>query len=300
MQELYKISIVTPTFNEQENILSLIESVRCEMKRVDVEYEHIIIDNNSTDGTRKKISEVCSYDARVKLIANKKNFGQVISPVAGLFAATGDAVIMLAADFENPPSLIPEIIWEWRKNDCAVFGVISDSDENLLMRLLRGAYYSVVKALSPTDNLKNFNGYCLVPKNIVLQLKKKNTLYLFLRHEILEESAKYAIIEYKKDKRKHGQSKNNLSTLLDIAMLGFIAHNVNINKFMFFSGLFSCVISFIFYIIGLKFAAILSAEGMIVFALFSLYYSMEVIKYDKLQRDSRLIYEEEYRINFDT
>ena len=110
-----KISIITPTFNEIENIEKLYLEIKNEFSKIKCEYEHIIIDNNSTDGTINKIKDLSRNDKNLKIIINSKNYGHIRSPFYGLLQSTGDASILMAADFQDPIELISKYIEEWKK-----------------------------------------------------------------------------------------------------------------------------------------------------------------------------------------
>ena len=101
-----KISIVTPTYNEIENIEKLYVDIKNEMKKFDFEYEHIIIDNSSSDGTIEKIKNLATKDKNLKLIINSKNYGHIRSPFYGILQSSGDATILMASDFQDPVELI--------------------------------------------------------------------------------------------------------------------------------------------------------------------------------------------------
>lgn len=111
------ISIVTPTFNEAGNIEELICQVRSEFSNslVDYDYEHIIIDNSSTDDTVAIVKKYCVQDKRIKLIVNARNFGHIRSPAYAMKQAMGDAVVSLVADLQDPPFLITEFVRIWER-----------------------------------------------------------------------------------------------------------------------------------------------------------------------------------------
>ena len=95
-----KISIVTPTFNEEQNIKKLCSDIKTEIEKLNIDYEHIIIDNASTDKTIDIIKEICAADKNVKAIINAKNYGHIKSPFYGLLQSTGDACILMASIFK--------------------------------------------------------------------------------------------------------------------------------------------------------------------------------------------------------
>ena len=113
-----KLSVVIPTYNEEENVEAMTNAVRdiFEKQLPQYDFEIIYIDNHSKDGTRQILRRLCAEDKRVKAIFNAKNFGQMRSPVHGLKQAMGDAVIRLNADFQDPPELIPVLVSERKKD----------------------------------------------------------------------------------------------------------------------------------------------------------------------------------------
>ncbi len=298
----FSISIVTPTFNEEECIEELIVEVSKIMLSLQHDYEHIIIDNCSTDKTVDYVKKKCSEDFRVKLIVNSQNFGQVISPVAGLFEAKGDAVIILAADFENPPEVIPLMIDKWRDTGLPVFGTIQESNESKIMQIIRSGFYQIIARLSAERNVPNFNGYCLVPRQMIERLRRANTLYLFLRNELVKHSVGYETVAYEKQKRVSGISKNNFFSLLHIAMVGFIANNINLCSLVFKSAVvFNGVLGILIFALGSGHASILPAALVFnsILILLNQYYLSELAIYKKNQRESTLAYHIKERCNFD-
>ena len=110
------ISIVTPCYNEEENARPLYECVKQIMKSLpDYRYEHIFIDNASTDKTVSVLKEIAAHDKNIKLIINARNYGHIRSPFYGLIQAKGDAAILIACDLQDPPELILEFINKWEK-----------------------------------------------------------------------------------------------------------------------------------------------------------------------------------------
>ena len=137
-----KISLITPTYNEIENIEKLYLELKKEFNKINCEYEHIIIDNNSNDGTIEKIKELASKDKNLKLIINSKNYGHIRSPFYGLLQSSGDASILMAADFQDPIELIPKYIDEWKKGNKIVLGEKVSSEENKIKFSFRKLFYN--------------------------------------------------------------------------------------------------------------------------------------------------------------
>lgn len=222
------ISIVTPTFNEAGNIEELICQVRGEFVNNlnDYDYEHIIIDNSSTDDTVDIVKKHCTQDKRIKLIVNARNFGHIRSPAYAMKQAKGDAVVSLVADLQDPPSLITEFVRIWEKGQHQmVLGVKRTSEESPLFFFLRKAYYSLVTRLAEIELIKNFTGFGLYDRKVIEAIKSIDDAYPYWRGLICEVGfSKYQYL-YDQPVRKRGITKNNFYTLYDIGMLGITTHS---------------------------------------------------------------------------
>ena len=137
-----KISIVTPTFNEEENIERLCKEIKIEAEALKYNYEHIIIDNCSTDETINKLREISSKDKNVKVIINSRNYGHIKSPFYGIMQSTGDACILMVSDFQEPINLISQYIEKWENGAKIVLGEKNISEENNFMFSLRKLFYT--------------------------------------------------------------------------------------------------------------------------------------------------------------
>src|ERR1700739_309756 len=144
-----KICIMTPCFNEIGNVRELYTRIRAATAQIpEYEFEHVIIDNRSTDGTIQALRQLAAEDPTVKVILNARNFGHIRSPFHGLLQAGGDAVIVLASDLQDPPELIPEMIRRWEAGSLMVLGMKTSSDENPFMYWVRTRYYRLITRLS--------------------------------------------------------------------------------------------------------------------------------------------------------
>ena len=136
-----KISIITPTYNEQDNIKKLCEEISKEMSQTNYDYEHIVIDNSSEDDTIQILKDLAKINPKLKIIINARNFGHIRSPMHAILQASGDAVILLSSDFQDPIYLIPKYIQEWEKGSDVVMGQKNTSDENFFRSLIRKIFY---------------------------------------------------------------------------------------------------------------------------------------------------------------
>ena len=218
------ISIVTPCFNEAENVEELYCRIQKTMEGINVNYEHIFIDNASTDETVNILKGLASKDNRVKIIINTRNFGHIRSPYYGLLQATGDAVISMASDLQDPPEKIPEFICKWEEGYKVVVGVKTSSQEPGLFYFLRGLYYRVLRSLSDVRLIDNFTGFGLYDHKVIEILREFHDPYPYFRGLIADIGFDIARIEFDQPRRKRGISKNNFYTLYDMALLGVVSY----------------------------------------------------------------------------
>ena len=188
-------------------------------------YELILIDNASTDGTQEKIRKIAAMNPRIKAIFNSRNFGHIRSPYHALMQAAGNAVICMASDLQDPPEMIPKLIEEWRKGVKTVVCVKESSEESPVFFLIRRTYYALVHRLSDTKLIQNFTGFGLYDRAIVEYCRKVDDPYPYFRGQISEIGLPIKEIPYRQPLRKRGITKNNFFTLYDLAMLGITSHS---------------------------------------------------------------------------
>jgi glycosyltransferase involved in cell wall biosynthesis len=220
-----KISIMTPCFNEAENVEKLINKIREVMATFpDYDYEHIFIDNSSKDRTVDILKEFARKDRRIKIIVNRRNFGHIRSPFYGLMQAGGDCAISLVADLQDPPELIADFIRKWEEGYKVVVGIKTGSKEHPVMYWLRDCYYRLIARLSDVEMIPQFTGFGLYDRDVIDTLRGLNEPYPYFRGLIADIGFELARIEYIQPKRKHGKTKNSFYTLFDMALLGLTNH----------------------------------------------------------------------------
>ncbi len=220
------LSIVTPCYNEEGNVPELIRCVREVMTRLPAyQYEHIFIDNASTDGTLAALKQFAAEDRRVKIIVNARNFGHIRSPYHALLQAQGDAVISLVADLQDPPELILDFVREWEAGHKVVVGIKTRSRESWWMYQARGLYYRMIKRLADVELLEHFTGFGLYDRQIMDVLRGLREPYPYFRGLISDFGYNIKRIEYTQPGRLHGKTKNGFFDLFDIALLGLTSYS---------------------------------------------------------------------------
>ncbi|MGA2619346.1 MAG: glycosyltransferase family 2 protein [Thermoguttaceae bacterium] len=220
------ISIVTPCYNEEANVEAVYGQVKDLLAGLgQYRYEHVFIDNASTDGTPAILRRLAARDRRVKVIFNSRNFGHIRSPYHALLQARGDAVIPLVADLQDPVELIPAFLQKWEEGHKIVMGIKVRSRESRLMFALRRCYYRLLGRLSEIELTSNFYGFGLYDRAVIEILRKLDDPYPYFRGLIADLGFAPAKIEYRQPRRERGLTKNNFYTLYDLAMLGITCHS---------------------------------------------------------------------------
>ncbi len=220
------ISVVTPTYNEAENVREVYLQTKVVFAGLSsYDYEHIFIDNASTDTTVAILKEIAVSDPRVKVIVNARNFGHIRSPYYGILQSSGDATVLLVADLQDPPAMIAQFISLWEQGSKMVIGVKEESEESRLLSLIRRAYYRLVTRLSGTKLVRNFTGFGLYDRAIIDVLRTIDDPYPYFRGLVMEIGFAPARVPYRQPVRKRGITKNNFYSLYDMAMLGITSHS---------------------------------------------------------------------------
>ena len=253
-----KISVITPCFNEAENV----EICASELKRVMLEelpgydYEHIFADNASTDATLLKLRTLAAGDSRIRVISNSRNVGPFRNMWNAMKSATGDAVIpLLPADLQDPPTVIPELVKNWEQGFLVTYGVRANRQESFIMRLARGTYYRIIKKFASAVIPLNSGEFLLADKRVVDSVLAVDDQYPYIRGLFAQTGVRSTSVPYTWVKRQRGKSKNNFISLIDQAINGFVSTSRVPARFALLGGFF---MSFF----GVGFAAITAIRVM--------------------------------------
>jgi len=252
------IAIFGPCYNEAENVREYIRRVHAAMASFpSYDYSIWFIDNASDDGTVDILRELAAADSRIKVIVNARNFGHIRSPSHGFLQVTGDAVIGLTTDLQDPPELIARFIPEWERGYSIVLGIKTTSEEATLMFWLRTQYYRMLSRFSHMQMYENATGIGLFDRKVVEIVRSFHDPYPYFRGMIAEIGLPVARVEYQQKNRTRGITKNNWYTLLDTALLGMTNHTkvpLRLATIVGFAASFgSLAMAFLYFILKLIF-----------------------------------------------
>lgn len=249
-----KISIVTSCFNEEDNISILYKKLLAIIDNLPrYEFEIIFIDNASTDFTQDELKKIALDDKRVKLILNSRNFGNIKSPYYAICQATGDAVIYLASDLQDPPELIYDFIENWEKGCEVVIARKYDTNKVAFLDMMRKFYYFSLDILKDegTKLVRNYTGFGLYDKKVINKIKEVDDPYPFFRGAVLDLGYRMKIIDFNQPERKNGVDKQNLLTLWDNGMLGLTRTTKVPIHFITMLGFFGTLITVVLVLLSL-------------------------------------------------
>ena len=258
MSERQLLSIVTPCYNEEDNVDELYAQVKAAIADLTkYEFELIFIDNHSQDGTVAKLKKLAASDPMVKIIVNTRNFGHIRSPYYGILQSRGVATIYLASDLQDPPELIPEFIRYWEEGYKLVMATKPVSKGVAWVHALRKAYYRFLDDISDISLVADATGFGLYDREVLNHIRQIKDPYPFLRGLICELGYEIKTIPFTQPRRQRGISKNNFYTLYDIAMLGIVSHSkvpIRIAAFAGFAlGIISMLVAIVFLVLKLMF-----------------------------------------------
>ena len=244
------ISVMTPCYNEEGNINNIYTAVKEQFDKLpQYTYEHIFIDNCSTDNSKNILRALAHKDPNVKVIFNARNFGPNRSGSYGLLQGTGDATICIVCDLQDPPEMIPTFLEKWEDGYKVVFGQKTKSKENPLMFQIRKLYYFIMEELSEAEHLENVTGYGLFDKEVVDMIRWMDDPDPYIRGLIPQLGYKTCLVEYTQQKRTCGKSSYNFARYFDFAITGLTHVSQKPLRIVTMLGLSMAVVSFIIAII---------------------------------------------------
>jgi glycosyltransferase involved in cell wall biosynthesis len=234
-----KIGIVTPCFNEEDNVAECHAAVKALFAGPlrDYDYEHLFCDNCSTDSTVEKLRAIAAADPNVRVIVNSRNFGALRNIYNGLMAVGGDAAVpMLPADLQDPPDLLPTFVRHWEEGHKVVYGIRANREEFWLMTALRRTFYNVVNRWSSFDIPPNAGEYQLIDRVVIEELRAFDDHFPYIRGMIAYCGFSAIGVPYTWTRRRRGFSKSSAASLVEQGLNGVISFSVTPMRLALFSG----------------------------------------------------------------
>lgn len=246
------ISVMTPCYNEEGNIRNIYNAVKAQFDKLpQYTYEHIFIDNYSTDNSRSILRELAQQDKNVKVILNARNFGPNRSGTYGMLQGSGDALICIVCDLQDPPEMIPTFLEKWEEGYKVVLGQKTKSKENPVMFAIRKLYYKIMEKISEAEHLTNVTGYGLFDKEVLEMIKWIDDPDPYIRGLVPQLGYKWCLVEYTQQERVFGKSSYNFSRYFDFAITGMTHVSKKPLRIVTMFGIIMSMISFLLALVYL-------------------------------------------------
>lgn len=241
------ISIVIPMYNEQGALDALFTELHAALHNCDIDYEIICVDDGSRDNTRELLVGRAMADKRIKMVFLARNFGKEAAMTAALDYATGDAVIPLDADLQDPPELIGAMIEKWREGFDVVYAKrISRSADTAVKRSSAGLFYRIFNYLSEMPIPENVGDFRLMDRRVVDAIKLLPEKDRFMKGLFCWPGFSNTTIEFERKGRIDGASKFNYWNLWNFALNGITSFSSLPIRMGVYVGLLVSVIAFVF------------------------------------------------------
>jgi dolichol-phosphate mannosyltransferase len=250
-----KLTVVIPAFNEEGNVARVYERLAGVLDGLDMEWELIFAVDPCTDRTEERILELRESDPRVKMLRFSRRFGQPAATLAGLSAASGDAVVVIDCDLQDPPELIPALVDRWREGYEVVYAQRRTREgETLAKRMVAALGYRIIKRIAEVEIPPNTGDFRLMSRRVVEHVVSLNEAHGFLRGLVALVGFKQTAVLYDRDPRVAGASKYNrfIGSVL-IGMNGVVSFSRYPLQLISIAGLASSAMAFalaLFYLVA--------------------------------------------------
>jgi len=242
---LKTLSIVVPVYNEEEVLPSFFARVAALLTSLPAATEIVFVDDGSRDGTPDVLARIAQGDPRVRVIGLTRNFGHQAALSAGLDHCTGDAVVLIDADLQDPPELIADFFAKWEEGYEVVFGLRRRLEEGAVKRLVYHAFYRILRALASVEIPLDTGDFCLMDRRVVDDVRRLPERTRFLRGLRSWVGPRQIGIEYARQARRQGESKYSLAKLFKLAFDGIVSFSTAPLKLALFLGLLVSTIGFV-------------------------------------------------------
>lgn len=237
------ISIVTPVFNEEDNVIYFHDEVTKVMESLSMDYEIIYVDDGSRDRTPELLHQLCLQDSHVHALSLARNFGHQIALTCGLDYAEGDAVITMDGDLQHPPSLIPLLIRKWQEGYNIVQTVrTATEDAGWFKRITSAGYYALINQISSAPVVPGGSDFRLMDRETVHVFRKFREHSRFIRGMVSGMGFRQTSVSFTAPKRHAGVSKFSLRKMLHFAMDGILTNSTVPLRMAFYTGACSALL----------------------------------------------------------
>ena len=247
-----EISVIVPLYNEELVLEELKHRLTSVLENCTHGFEVILVNDGSSDSTLSLAKDICRTDSRFKLISFSRNFGHQIAVTAGMHMSSGDAVIIIDADLQDPPEVIPEMIRKWRDGCQVVYGVREKREgDSLLKRSTASLFYRVLKLLTPVNIPLDAGDFRLMDRRVVKEFNRMEEQSRFIRGMVSWIGFRQGEILYTRDKRYAGKTKYPFRKMLAFAVDGIISFSNVPLRISSILGMITAGISFLFMFYGI-------------------------------------------------
>lgn len=257
MKSNSKVSVVVPFLNEEENLPELYRRLKAVFEGLNGTAEFLFVDDGSTDGGLAALEKIRRNDPRAKILQLSRNFGHQIAITAGLDYASGDAVIIMDADLQDPPEVLPELIAKWNEGFEVVYAVRKSREgETWLKKFLAASFYRVFYRMAKVNVPMDAGDFRLVDRKVVDALKEVRELHRFMRGLTCWVGFRQCAVEYDRAARFAGETKYPVWKSLKLAWDGITSFSGKPLQWMMNAGLLVALVSSLlaFRIIWMKFS----------------------------------------------
>ncbi len=245
-----KLSVVAPAYNESENVELFFSTMKNVLDDVAEQWEIICVNDGSKDDTLQKLIALNSEDARLKVINLSRNFGKEVALTAGLDYASGDAIIPIDFDLQDPPELIPEMIRLWKEGNDVVYATRTHREgESFIKKITASAFYRVITKITNIDIPKDTGDFRLMDRRVLDELKKLRETHRFMKGLFSWVGYKQVSLPYERKPRHAGTTSFNYWKLWNFAIEGITSFSIAPLQLATYSGLIVSLFAFLYAII---------------------------------------------------
>ncbi len=223
--ESISISVVIPVFNEEESLEQLYERLTAVIEGLGESYEVVFVNDGSTDRSEAMLTDFHGRNPRMKVVSFSRNFGHQVAVTCGMDFASGDAVIVMDGDLQDPPEVLPDLVARWREGYEVVYAIRQERKENVFKRAAYRSFYWLLNKVSYLDIPLDSGDFSLIDRRVVNVLKSMPERNRFVRGLRTWAGFRQIGYEYAREARYAGNSKYDFARLISLALDGLVSYS---------------------------------------------------------------------------